>query len=170
MGAWNARGNGADTPRIYTRNIATAGQIGKLQLSYVATTDLFNPVAFAANVWNTTSFPLHTFAVDDPNSVVEIAVGGQVQVIAGGANIIVGVRLNIDAGARLAMRGGVPLLANGHGNMMSGVAPYRLTGLTVGSHTVRVEFIGTGAGNAYLAAASFPNSYAYNLSVMEQKR
>jgi hypothetical protein len=142
----------------------------KVQLDWAASTDI-NGVALTATTW-TDTFANQTFTVDDPNSVVEISVGGYAQVY--GATNQGSSRIVIDsAGTPITkMLGSMVEGSSVVGvNILAGTNIIPLTGLAAGPHTIKVQVWAGGAGSSlYCRASSFPNNEFLNIRVLERKQ
>jgi hypothetical protein len=150
-------------------DIAPGGQVNKRQLNYTAATDIANAVAVSTAVW----VDVHTnqsFAVDDASSVVEIAVRGTVLVSSPTNGSQVGTRILLDGATGYFLGGGLMPAASAYLNGLSSAGIVALTGLSVGSHTVRVQAICSANAALYCRPATFPNYEGLSIVVMERKR
>lgn len=150
------------------------GSAHVLQLNYAASTDVMNGAAITANTW-TDIDTNKTFTVDQATSVVEISVGGNIQM--GGGSIVAGSvcssRIVVDsAGANTPYRlGGDAIQTAGNiVNALAGSPVVSITGLAAGTHTVKLQIRASAAALAYLRAASFPDLEALTIRVHENKQ
>lgn len=145
-------------------------QQAKLQLDSIASTDLANAAAIAANTWTDLTAALN-FSVDDVNSVIEIAVSGNVIGVQSTSNQEIASRLSIDNGAILKNLGGNGQAASSYANFLAGAGSVYLGGgnLLAGTHSVKVQLYATAAGTFWCRAASTAYE-SFAIRVMEYKR
>lgn len=154
-------------PTTYT---PVTNQPNKVQLDWTATTDIANAFAVAAATWTDVPGSSQTFTVDDVASLVDITAWGNVRIVQSGGNAA-NTRLVIDSGgsAITKMLGGVSSTTDG--NALAGADPVTLSGLSAGTHTVKVQVYAgySGGGTLYVRAASQPNSEFFGIRVIERK-
>ena len=148
--------------------IATGGVISKLQLNYTANTDLASGVALSANTW-TDLGTAQSFTVDDTNSTVEIHAGGFAYIIPTTVSAELAARLVLDGASTYSFAGSYVRAGDGN-NCFDGNTPVFLTGLSVGSHTVKVQVYCTQAATLYCRCASVPGIEQLLIRVVERKR
>jgi hypothetical protein len=144
----------------------------KVQLDYNATTNLLSAVTLTAGTWTDVCAD-QTFTVDDLNSVVELSTLGIIwgQGVSG-VGYSVAIRYVIDsAGTPLYKDAGGWIGTNENlGNALSGISPVPATGLTAGSHTVKMQIR---TDSSLLTVYCRPASTAYeyfHLRVLERKQ
>jgi hypothetical protein len=137
-----------------------------LRLDYHPATDLATGAALpAANTW--TDFATEqTFTVGSALSLVEVSCGGTI-LIGGGAIGNASARLVIDAAGTPITRiiSGTRTPSGEFNNVLSGASPLSLSGLAVGSHTVKLQIRADNALSVY-CQPSVPD-YGFNLRVVE---
>jgi hypothetical protein len=143
-------------------------QQAKLQLDSTASTDLASGTAIAASTWTDLTSTI-SFNVDDANSVVEIAVGGNVVGVAPSSIAQITSRMLLD-GSTTKKLGGSRSPVSDYGNFLAGAKPWYLTSLSAGAHTVKVQLFATSAGVFYCRPASLPDLEFLSIQVMEYKR
>lgn len=122
-----------------------------LQLDYEASTDLLSAVSISASVALDVTTD-HTFSKTAAGSLLEIVVAGFVRIIPVSLNGIFA-QIVLDSG-------GTPLtkkisgVAAADGNALTGVAPYWLSGIASGSHTVKIQVVSDANGTAYCRAST----------------
>jgi hypothetical protein len=147
---------------------ASSGGIGKLQLAYVAATDIANAVALTNGGW-TDIGTNQSFTVDDANSIILISVRGHIQAGAAASAAVIGSRIMLDsAGASQTFGlGGATHAASATINALAGSSTVPVAGLAVGTHTVKVQLSANIAGeSAWCRAATNPGEIL-GISVME---
>lgn len=147
-------------------------RVRRLQLDYVASTDLMSSTAIPANTWTAVSAN-QTFRVDSATSVIEIMVAGSMLAGASGsANTDHSTRIVIDsAGTPINKKIGGDRTegAGGFCNPI-GQAAVKVTGLAIGNHTVRLEVRSTVASTGFLRASTIPEQEHLNIQVTEDQR
>jgi len=137
-----------------------------LRLDYHPATDLATGAALpAANTW--TDFATEqTFTVGSALSLVEVSCGGTI-LIGGGAIGNASARLVIDAAGTPITRiiSGTRTPSGEFNNVLSGASPLSLSGLAVGSHTIKLQIRADNALSVY-CQPSAPD-YGFNLRVVE---
>lgn len=136
-----------------------------LRLDYHPATDVATNAALAANTW--TDFATEqTFTVGSALSLVEVSCGGNI-LIGGGAIGNASARLVIDAAGTPITRiiSGTRTPSGEFNNVLSGASPLSLSGLAVGSHTVKLQIRADNALSVYCQASG--PGYAFNLRVVE---
>jgi len=142
----------------------------KLQLRSVAATDLFNGSAGATGAWTDITSSVG-FSVEDANSVVEVSAFISMSIAMGATGAYFGVRELVD-GSTIIPVCATQLAANqsSANNVLVGGASGELTGLSVGSHTVKLQYFCAQSTTLYLRAATNPNFEWANMLVKEFKR
>ena len=143
-------------------------QQAKLQLASVAASDLANGTAVAGGTFTDVNSNL-SFGVEDASSVVEIAVSGFVNVQTAAAGAFIESCVLIDGTTRVTLGGFVTQVAATPCNALAGAGPVPLTGLAVGTHTVRVQVVCTVAATMNCRPGSFGYE-SLRVEVMEYKR
>jgi len=153
---------------LRTNDIATGGQVAKVQLAYLAAVDLASGVAVVAATW-TNLGPQHAFTVDDPTALVVVLVASTTDLgtTAALSNSTSRVLLN---GVTSYVIGGTSQPAGAFGNPFAGGSPLVLAGLSPGTHTLQVQVRLDYAGTLWCAPASYPNLYFFRVGVLELKR
>ncbi len=139
-----------------------------IRLDYVETTDIANGLAIGTSTW-TDLCPNKNFDVAGTTSVIQIAMRGAALCGFGTAAEIAS-RLNIDSG-------GTPIYAKVTGTTTGGGAgvvnplggcTFSLTGLSAGTHTVKVQLFADAASNlAYCRCSSNPDTESLAIQVLE---
>jgi hypothetical protein len=137
---------------VTTTKIATGGAVNKVQLNYTAASDLNSGTAMTAGAWVDVG-TAQSFSVDDANSLVEVHAGGFAYVIPSATDAEIGARLVIDGTTNVSFAGGFAAASKG-GNGFDGATPVLLVGLSVGSHTLKVQVQSTQAASLYCRPAS----------------
>lgn len=147
-------------------------RVQKIQLDYVAATDLLSATAIAATTW-TDILANQTFRVDSATSVIRINVLGCMTIgNSGTANTNHAVRAVIDsAGTPInkPLGGAVQGATTGYCNPILG-GPLELSGLTIGNHTIKLQVYSAVAATANLRASAAPNVEFLNIQVVEEQR
>jgi hypothetical protein len=163
-------GNIADQRNVATSSgyTAPAGQVGKMQLDYVVTTDVLVSQGIAAGTFNNL-VAASSFNVDDPTSLLLVTVrcGAFVgntsgSIAEGGGHIL------IDGTTRYPLSGNT-IITGQSGNPSTG-GSIVLPGLSAGSHTIAFQFITSQATNITLRAASSSTYEFLGIQVIELKR
>jgi hypothetical protein len=141
----------------------------QLDASPSSGSDVANGSALSTNAWNDVWIN-QTFNVDDPNSVVDIEVSSAIYVPATSASLV-SARLVIDsAGTSINKNlcgGGAP--ANANAIIVGGLVS--VTGLTAGSHTVKLQVYPTGTSSTlYLRTNTAPITDFLTIRVLERKQ
>lgn len=162
----------AGTPGTWTQVGGSGGGAGgsSVLLNYEATTNLHNGSAVSATTW-TDIGSSQTFTVANASSVVEVMTSGAVQYIGGIAGNITVVRIIIDSAGTPQTRRIAAGSTTGTGNFTPLSGSMVLTGLSAGSHTVKLQMYSLRAGSLYLRALSSDPSYPYealNIAVVER--
>lgn len=152
--------------------VAAAALGDVVQLDYEPNSDLQNGTSLTSATW-TDVCSNQTFTVDDAASLVEIVVGGVVHCNKAGG-IDYGTRLVVDSAGTptTKMLGGGNTNTNSPDvNALSGSAPVTLTGLSAGSHTVKVQVYADGGGSlCYARPGTQANIEPFIMRVIERKR
>lgn len=159
---------------VYLDAPATNRRPVKVQLDYIAATDLMNNVVSSANTWVDVTAN-QTFSVNSIRSYIEIACRGCMQAGArGSTQDETTLRLVIDsAGTPIYKRlsGGTTESTTSYANSFGGAGPVRLTGLATGNHTVKVQVLSSQANvHYYLRAVSAPTMEFLAIQVTEYLR
>lgn len=127
-----------ELPRNAGVSVLNSGQSGvQVLLNYVEATDLHTNTALGATTW--TDVVTKTFNVSGANSKVVISVGGNIMVAAnGGVATLARSRIDLDAGAQQIRLGG-DRNQSGDLNVLSGAEPIVIEGLSVGTHTIKIQ-------------------------------
>lgn len=131
----------------------TSRQPVKTQLAYTFSADLFNATAVTANVWYNAG-PSHTFRVDSSRDIIDLS--AQIYILVGGNNASPAwmiARMVLDGSIVYPYGAGIQENANVWQNPFAGGASVKLTGLSVGNHTVVWQFQPAINELAYLRAA-----------------
>lgn len=159
-------------------HVLTAGGLAQairdsveILLDYTAVTDINNGTAVPAVTWTDVGTN-QSFTVASASSVVEIAVRGAM--ILGAGSVVAGsqsqARIVIDSAGTPITKpyGGADYPVAGlYMNPLSGGGPVKVTGLSVGTHTVKTQVFISHAAALYCRAASSPyESYAIQVTEM----
>ncbi len=163
----------ASAAAILGTQIATGGQLVKQLLRYSETTDILNGSSAVANTQTIIKGGLN-FTVGDATSVVLFSVAGSMFLSGGASPAQSGTSILIDGATRI-MLGGSPnptSAAGGGCNPFAGTSPVGVTGLSVGAHTMEVDYQSsqTQTANVYLRAATLPQYEHLEVTVVEFKR
>jgi hypothetical protein len=139
------------------------------QLIYTASSDVAPGLAMTAST-QTDAHGNQPFAVDSANSVVEIEVRGTAHITSATAGAQGGSRILIDNATGYFLGGALVPASGAYINALSGVGVVAITGLSVGSHTVKVQAICSHTATLYCRAATFPNFEGLSITVSERKR
>jgi hypothetical protein len=153
---------------VGTSQIATGGAVNKVQLNYTAATDLNSGTAITANTWVDVG-TAQSFSVDDASSLVEVYAGGFAYVVPSTTDAEIGARIQIDGTTNVSFAGGFAAAGKG-GNGFDGAAPVLLMGLSVGSHTVKVQVISTQAASLYCRPLTTGGLESLLIRALERKR
>jgi hypothetical protein len=154
---------------VGTSQIATGGAVNKVQLNYTAAMDIENGSSVSAAAWKDVGTN-QSFTVDDASSIVEIHGGGFAFLIPTSVDAEFAARFVIDSAGtpqNINFAGGFGKAGQG-ANAFDGAAPAIVTGLSVGSHTVKVQVVSTQAGTLYCRASGGLESLM--IRVIERKR
>jgi hypothetical protein len=126
---------------------------------YLATTDIFNGLALAANTPTVLLSPIN-FTVVDGTSAIEIRLEGVV--VAGSSG---------NLGSYILIDGTIKRLTGGALAYVSPGVPIRLPAgtLAAGTHTVAVYVYSLGANTIYCRTATYPNMEHLRMDVIEYK-
>jgi hypothetical protein len=143
----------------------------KLQLNYVASTDVMNGTSVGFNTWQSI-MATQTFRVDSPTSLVAIAVRGHAMVQGTTDGEHHGSRILIDSATQYRLGGGIYFSGKSFINPLIGAGVVVIAGLATGNHTLDVQIIRGGATNGigYLRAASIPEYEHLAIQVTEYQR
>lgn len=144
----------------------------KLILNFIASTDLATTVTLTTGAW-TDVIPNQSFTTDDPSAIVEIVIGGFIDVdTGGGASCILGARAVVDsAGTPQNFRlGGDRQAAARFSNVLSGATPVVIpAGLSSGLHTVKIQVWTDFAATASCQCSTFPNQHALQIRIWQRR-
>jgi hypothetical protein len=138
-----------------------------LQLNATSTGDV-SALAVPANTW-TPVRAASSFNVTQAGSLICISVVGTVIVVGSGAqtDLRIGSSLVVDNTTRYRLGGSINHSASEINNALSGAGLVTITGLSVGSHTVRLDVIADQSALAYNRVATLPNFESLLIQVDE---
>lgn len=142
--------------------------LGTVRLNVSETTDISNGGALTINTWTDVTVN-RTFQIGSNNSMAIIIVSGILQV-GEGSQGVASCRAVIDsAGTPQNIKiGGSVHPTGGYTNALAGNGIAIVTGLTAGSHTIKVQVRTSNTGNKlYIRPASFPDVEFMNTAVVE---
>lgn len=138
-----------------SQNVAPPVIPHALLLDYSAATDIANNLALTANTW-TDIGTNQSFTVGSANSIIHVQVSGVVNVSPSGSAANQASRLVIDSAGTAILKslGGNIVAAGVYGNALAGAGVITLTGLAIGTHTVKLQVISGAASVVYCRASS----------------
>jgi hypothetical protein len=150
-----------------TKEIATGGLIGKIQLSFQGTSDNPNGSSISSM---TTVLPNNNFTVDDANSIFIFTVRMSCLLAYLAAPSEVASWLYLDSGATTYKLdgGAIPNISGTYDSIGGGVV--FVTGLSVGVHIANVSLSANSAVSAYCRQASQPLIEWCHIQALELKR
>lgn len=169
----------ATAPTVNQALVATNGSTATWQsisttsttvlLSYIANTDLADTLAISATTW-TDSGVNQSFIVNSATSKVAVSCNGNYRVGAGASIQDIAARLVFDVAGTPITRylSGNQVPGTALTNVLSGAGDIVLTGLTAGTHTVKMQIYNTVAGQAFCRASTQPNTEFFSMYVLEQ--
>lgn len=127
---------------------SSSGGSPVLLLDYEASSDLASSVSLTVDTW-TDIDSNKSFIVTNASALVEIAVRGNI--LMGTSSQIIASRLVIDSGGTPIYKylGGAYGPSGTYGNPLTGISPVKLSGLALGSHTVKVQMITNNIGQVW---------------------
>lgn len=147
--------------------VGGAATLAKSVLDYTEASDLFNNTAVTQDTW-TDFIANKSFTVDSGYTFITVAVRGSA--ILGTIPASCGVRVVIDSGGTPINRviGGNYVPGN-FINIFGGVNTIKVSGLSAGSHTIKVQFFcdTTGANHIYCRPSSKPDIESFGILIME---
>lgn len=157
------------TQNIVTSQIDTGGQIGKVQLTYNLASDV-NISGIAVDTW-TDVIANQNFTVDDANSIIMITANGMITLGSNG-QCFARTRFVIDSGGtpQNILYGGTIVLSSAGMNGLNGGSPIFITGLSAGTHTVKLQAWIDGTGSITCRASSLSPHESLAIRVLELKR
>lgn|GEM_PF-4194372 len=142
------------------------GSVNKVQLDYQASVNS-TVSSLVANTW-TTIFPVQSFNVDLAGSIIEVDVGGFIQIGNNATSTTMFARLIVDS-TTYSTLSGTYIGGSTWGNALSGASTKILTGLSVGSHTINVQFF-TDQNTSVIADVSSGVYRSFAIRVLERKQ
>lgn len=139
------------------------GDVGTVvRLEYNATTDIANGLATGPNGTWTNLGPSLSFTVGAATSIMEVIVSG---VCVSPSNVECVGAVLLDGANRRIFGGGFTAP-----NYLAGTGYFIFTGLSAGTHSVRVQISSFTAAAAYCRCAAVPNLEALRVTVLERKQ
>lgn len=134
---------------------ASAGGSSEILLNYAASTDLFDNTALTADTW-TDIIANQNFTVSSVDDVIAISAFGSVR--GGNASGFAVVQIVVDSGGTPVTKqiGFTWINATTFENFMCGTSVFYLTGLSAGTHTVKLQMRSNQTAAIYLRASSVP--------------
>jgi hypothetical protein len=155
--------------QLQTADIATGGQVSKVQLNYNLAADASN-VPMSAGAWTNTVL-VQTFNVDDANSIIEVYVRGHIAIQCATANNNIGSRIIIQSATGYGPLGGMIInTVNGWGNPIAGANMLTIPNPGVGTFQINVQVWSSNAAIFNILAASLPGIQGLGILVVERKR
>lgn len=168
---WDSASSLWKNQTLATGGTPTLGNVTKVQLDYVASTDLANGTSLSSGFTWTDLSANQSFTVDLNTSTLWISVGGCV-LLAGSANDNIATRIVIDSAGtpqNVIIGRQQQLSASGWTNALAASQRVPITGLSAASHTVKVQVASRLGGSFYCLASSSPESYGLRIIVEEVK-
>ena len=145
--------------------------VGIIRLNEAETTDVKNGSSLTANTW-TDVIANKDFTVDNSNSTILISFSGCLQVVTSVSGGWASTRCVIDSGGtpQNLKLGGAPNIGTAV-NPLTGAGTLSITGLSAGTHTIKLQTIfGASGASIYLRAATQSNQEFLTTTVVELKR
>lgn len=158
----------ADSTQTLGVKWSSAGGVPVLLLDYASSTDLHSGTAIPNATWLNVG-PSHSFTPASAISLVEIAVGGMAIAVPASGTVEYGIRLAIDlAGTPIYKVVGGTRGSIGD-NILSGLPPVKLSGLSAAAHTVQVQVFADTAngGSLYLRSSTIAYGEVLRVQVTE---
>lgn len=134
-------------------------------LTFEPTSDFYNGGSLSATTWT----DLHSdqsFTVDATTDIIQISVSGNVQV---GTNTQqASSRLVIDSATTPIVKplGGGRVFGGDYLNVLAGAGSFTLTGLSAGTHTVKVQIYSATNQTIYSRPSTLPDTEGYRLQIV----